>query len=117
MRSVRRSVLTLVALALWAVACTAGSSQGRLPLGPTAGGSPSGSRSGGKPNVLVLLSDDQATGLFNRQLMPNVFSRIVDRGVNFTRGYVNDSQCCPSRVSILTSLGAHNSGVDSNSVR
>jgi N-acetylglucosamine-6-sulfatase len=71
----------------------------------------------GKPNIVVLLSDDQASHLFNRRLMPNVFSQLVDQGVNFNRFYVNTSQCCPSRASILTGLYAHNTGVDSNSVQ
>jgi N-acetylglucosamine-6-sulfatase len=66
--------------------------------------------------VLILLSDDQASRLFNRELMPNVFSRVVDQGVNFTRAYVNVSQCCPSRSTILTGLYAHDTGVDSNTV-
>jgi N-acetylglucosamine-6-sulfatase len=68
----------------------------------------------GKPNILMLIVDDQAFRLFTRQYMPEVFSRLVDQGVWFDRNYVNDSQCCPSRASILTGLYAHDTGVDSN---
>jgi len=63
---------------------------------------------------VILLSDDQAFRIFDRDLMPNVFSQLVDQGVDFTRAYVNVSQCCPSRSSILTGLYSHDSGVDSN---
>jgi N-acetylglucosamine-6-sulfatase len=69
---------------------------------------------GRRPNVLVLLSDDQAFRLFERKLMPRTFSKLVDQGAWFTRNYVNDSECCPSRASILTGLYAHDTGVDSN---
>ncbi|MFP5299441.1 MAG: sulfatase-like hydrolase/transferase, partial [Actinomycetota bacterium] len=68
------------------------------------------------PNILVVITDDQANSLFNRDLMPNVFSKIVDRGVLFDQAYVNTSQCCPSRAQILTGLFAHHNGVDGNSV-
>jgi N-acetylglucosamine-6-sulfatase len=108
-------VLALVSLGLAAASCTEATS----PKQPETSVPTTSSIAPGRalrPNVLVLLTDDQASGLFTRDLMPNVFSRIVDQGVNFTRAYVNDSQCCPSRVSILTGLYAHHSGVDSNSI-
>jgi arylsulfatase A-like enzyme len=68
----------------------------------------------GKPNVLIILTDDQQVNLFTRELMPNVFSEIVDRGVNFQRAYTNQSECCPARASLLTGLFAHHTGVDTN---
>lgn len=46
--------------------------------------------------------------------MPHVFADLVDQGVDFTRAYVNVSQCCPSRSTILTGLYSHDTGVDSN---
>lgn len=71
----------------------------------------------GAPNFLILLSDDQSTRLFNRTLMPRVFSDLVDRGINFTRAYANLPLCCPSRATILTGLRAEHTGVDTNSER
>jgi N-acetylglucosamine-6-sulfatase len=121
-RVTKRVWAGLAAIAVLAAGCT-GSGQGPgassggpsgTPPGPSSS-FPAGSGST-RPNVLILLSDDQASRLFTRDLMPNVFSRVVDGGVNFTRAYVNVSQCCPSRSSILTGLSAHNSGVDSNTV-
>src|SRR4051794_1353562 len=67
-----------------------------------------------RPNILILLSDDQAWSTFNRDLMPTVFADIVDQGVLFDRAYVNTSQCCPSRSEILTGLDQHQTGVSGN---
>jgi N-acetylglucosamine-6-sulfatase len=68
------------------------------------------------PNILVIVTDDQSKTLFTRALMPNVFSRLVDRGVNFERAYVNTAQCCPSRAQILSGLYGRHSGVDGNQI-
>src|SRR5437867_1590997 len=77
---------------------------------PTATPPPTNTRSGptastpsphpGRPNVVILLSDDQNFRIFDRDLMPNVFGRLVDQDAEFTRAYVNVSQCCPSRATI-----------------
>ena len=69
-----------------------------------------------RPNVLVLVSDDQQMATFTRALMPSVFSRLVDRGVRFDRFYVNSSLCCPSRSEIMTGLTEQHTGVDDNNV-
>jgi N-acetylglucosamine-6-sulfatase len=83
-------------------------STGTLPVPPTRG------TAEGKPNFLILLTDDQAVHLFNRQLQPVTFGELVDKGVNFTRAYDNVSLCCPARASILTGLESHNTGVQTN---
>jgi arylsulfatase A-like enzyme len=70
----------------------------------------------GRPNILLIVSDDQAWSTFSRRLMPSVYSQLVDQGVLFKRAYVNTSLCCPSRSQILTGLYEHNTGVDSNEV-
>ena len=69
-----------------------------------------------RPNVLVLISDDQAWSDFSPTLMPTVYSQLVDQGVLFKRAYVNTSLCCPSRAQILTGLYEHHTGVDTNTV-
>src|SRR5712691_1911772 len=114
-----RAVVTLAAVAVLTASCTGSRpSRGASPppstpgaTTPLPGGTPG---SGRRPNVLVLLADDQAFRLFARQMMPQVFSQVVDRGAWFTRNYVNSSECCPSRASIRTGLYAHDTGVDSN---
>jgi arylsulfatase A-like enzyme len=77
-----------------------------------AGGPPDTTRS----NILLLVSDDQTFGNFTRDLMPNVFSQLVDRGVLFDRAYVDTGLCCPSRSEILTGLYEHHTRVDDNDV-
>ena len=67
-----------------------------------------------RPNILLIVSDDQAWSAFDRQLMPTVFSQLVDQGVLFRRAYVNTSLCCPSRSEIMTGLFEHHTGVDAN---
>jgi len=70
----------------------------------------------GRPNILLLVSDDQAWSTFSRDLMPSTFRDLVDQGILFKRAYVNTSLCCPSRAQILTGLFEHHTGVDANAV-
>jgi arylsulfatase A-like enzyme len=67
-----------------------------------------------RPNVLVVMADDQPFGMYSRELMPTVFSQIVDQGVAFDRAYINTPLCCPSRAQTLTGLFEHNTGVADN---
>jgi arylsulfatase A-like enzyme len=69
-----------------------------------------------RPNILLMVSDDQAWANFSRDLMPSVFGRLVDQGMLFKRAYVNTSLCCPSRAQMLTGLYEHHTGVDANAV-
>ena len=69
-----------------------------------------------RPNILLLISDDQAWSDFSRQLDPSVFADVVDQGMLFKRAYVNTSLCCPSRSQILTGLYEHDTGVDENTI-
>ena len=71
---------------------------------------------GTHPNILLIVSDDQAWSTFNRDLMPSVYSQLVDQGVLFKRAYVNTSLCCPSRAQIVSGLYEHDTGVDQNEV-
>jgi arylsulfatase A-like enzyme len=83
---------------------------------PTA---PHGSRSAPtatRPNILLLVSDDQAWSTFSRDLMPSTYRELIDQGILFKRAYVNTSLCCPSRAQILTGLVEHHTGVDANAV-
>ena len=70
------------------------------------------STASGAPNVLVVLVDDQSYETWSRDLMPNVFSKLVDQGVEFDRGYVSDGLCCPARAQILTGRYEHDTGID-----
>lgn len=65
-----------------------------------------------RPNVVVVLTDDQRVGTVRR--MPILWSLIRQNGVLFRNAMVPTSNCCPSRASILTGRYAHSTGVYSN---
>ncbi len=67
-----------------------------------------------RPNILLLVADDQSWNTFNRALMPNVYASLVDRGMLFDRAYVDAALCCPSRSQLMTGLDEKHTGVDSN---
>jgi N-acetylglucosamine-6-sulfatase len=66
----------------------------------------------GRPNVLVVETDDQTVDQI--KVMKNVNSLIGDQGVTFADSVLNFSLCCPSRSTFLTGQYAHNHGVWSN---
>jgi arylsulfatase A-like enzyme len=65
-----------------------------------------------RPNVLVLMTDDQTVE--SMRVMPNVKTLIADQGVTFDNSFVSYSLCCPSRATFLTGQYAHNHGVWGN---
>jgi N-acetylglucosamine-6-sulfatase len=70
-------------------------------LGPAAPGT--------KPNIVLILTDDQRFDLIEQ--MPNVQAYVADPGITFTNGFVVDPLCCPSRVSILRGQYSHTTGI------
>jgi N-acetylglucosamine-6-sulfatase len=64
-----------------------------------------------RPNVVFVLTDDLAWNLV--RYMPHV-REMRRRGVTFTRYFVTDSLCCPSRASIFTGRFPHNTRVFTN---
>jgi arylsulfatase A-like enzyme len=76
------------------------------------GGAATGSAAAGPPNLVFLLTDDQAA--HEMKALPRTRKLIGRRGVSFTRNYVSFPVCCPSRVSFLTGRYMHNHGVRGN---
>ncbi len=68
-----------------------------------------------RPNFLVIITDDQRYDTM--QYMPQTQAKIFDQGVTFSHGYISTPLCCPSRVSILTGMYAHNTKVRTNGVK
>lgn len=64
-----------------------------------------------KPNVVVIMPDDQDKHLESLKYMPNVNSLIGDQGVRYDSHYCTIAWCCPSRVNLLTGKAAHNTNV------
>ncbi|WP_394835849.1 sulfatase [Pendulispora rubella] len=65
-----------------------------------------------KANIVFVLTDDLSWNLV--QYMPQVL-QLQREGTTFSRYFVTDSLCCPSRSSIFTGKFPHNTGVVSNS--
>ena len=63
------------------------------------------------PNIVVVLTDDLSWNLV--RYMPHV-QQMEAEGVTFSRYFVTDSLCCPSRASIFTGRFPHNTGVVTN---
>jgi N-acetylglucosamine-6-sulfatase len=66
----------------------------------------------GRPNIIVLLTDDQEN--LSLKVMKTVNKELKRKGVTFKRYYTNFPLCCPSRTTMLTGEYAHNHGVLSN---
>lgn len=70
-----------------------------------------------KPNVLIIITDDQRSDSFNETFMPRTYRRIAQEGVLFENAFVSTALCCPSRASIFTGLLARNHGIVRNGTR
>jgi len=76
------------------------------------GGCASGNFLDLRPNVVVIMTDDQTVE--SMRVMPNVRELLAERGVTFTNSFVSYPLCCPSRATLLTGQYAHNHGVLGN---
>jgi N-acetylglucosamine-6-sulfatase len=83
-----------------------------LAAGCTGRSSEPAHRAEERPNVVVLMTDDQT--LESIRVMPGVRRTLVQRGTTFTRSFVSFALCCPSRATFLTGQYAHNHGVLGN---
>jgi len=107
----RRSTSTLV---VWAVAVLGWA-------GPTIasdGGSEGASGGAGRPNVLLLISDDQAWSDFGFMghgvIETPRLDALAAEGRTFPRGYVPTALCRPSLATIITGLYPHQHGITGN---
>ena len=71
-----------------------------------------------KPNVVMILSDDQAYGDYSFMGHSHIQTPNLDalaaRSLTFTRGYVPDSLCRPSLATIISGLYPHQHGIVGN---
>jgi len=61
------------------------------------------------PNIVLILTDDQRWDTL--WSMPVVRRLLVDHGVTFANAFVTNSDCCPSRSTILTGNYSHTTGI------
>ncbi len=78
-----------------------------------AGGDLAGAAEAGRPNIVVILSDDMGysdLGCYGGEVATPHLDALAGRGVRFTQFY-NAARCCPTRASLLTGLYPHQAGV------
>lgn len=68
---------------------------------------------GKRPNVLLVMSDQESARLPGPVSLPNR-ERLRQRGVTFTSAFANTPQCSAARSSMLTGLEPHRTGVVTN---
>ena len=100
-RSLRWAAVSLTAASL---AATTG-----LPASPPA----ARAQAGGRPNILLIMTDDQRPEE-TMAALPKTVRWLGGTGVTFPNAFVTTPLCCPSRASILTGQYAHNHGVTDN---
>jgi len=101
----RRRIVVLSTVALAAVAMT-------LVAAPGSQARPASADRDGRPNILVVMTDDQA--LSDVAAMPNVKRLLEARGTTFADAVDSFPLCCPARATFITGQYAHNHGVAGN---
>ena len=94
----------------WSAATLAAFALCALPPGAQA--RPASAAGDGRPNILVVMTDDQAAADVAR--MPNVRRLLAARGTTFADAIDSFPLCCPARATFITGQYAHNHGVGGN---
>ncbi|HEV2711486.1 MAG TPA: sulfatase-like hydrolase/transferase, partial [Gaiellaceae bacterium] len=66
-----------------------------------------------KPNIVVLMTDDQTVE--SLRVMANVNALLVKQGTTFVNSFASFPLCCPSRATFVTGQYGHNHTVMGNS--
>ena len=66
---------------------------------------------GDRPNIVVLMTDDQRADDLNKPWMRRTRQLIANKGATFTNSFAPTPLCAPARASFLTGKYVHNHGV------
>ena len=83
-----------------------------LALGGAAHARPVSAARDGRPNILVVMTDDMAQA--DVRQMPNVQRLLAAQGTTFADAVDSFPLCCPARATFITGQYAHNHGVGGN---
>ncbi len=83
-----------------------------LALPAAAHARPASAAKDGRPNILVVMTDDQAQA--DVAHMPNVKRLLAARGTTFADAVDSFPLCCPARATFITGQYAHNHNVQGN---
>jgi N-acetylglucosamine-6-sulfatase len=83
-----------------------------LALGANAAARPVSADRDGRPNILVVMTDDMAST--DVALMPKVQRLLGDKGTTFADAVDSFPLCCPARATFITGQYAHNHDVKGN---
>lgn len=108
---VASAALALLVALLQQLGCSAVRTLNQQP-----GGSGPNPSTSGKPNFVVILTDDQDLMLNSTHphYMPALNRLIADKGITFNQFYASSPECCPSRVNLWVGRYAHNTNITTN---
>jgi N-acetylglucosamine-6-sulfatase len=67
-----------------------------------------------RPNIILVVTDDQTLAAFNGHTMPYTVGNVAGPGTTFANTIAVTPLCCPSRAAMLTGQYGHNNGILSN---